>query len=96
MCKEIGYEFYHKELFIVKHKSKYSCESVIYFVLGSDIIKDNCNFAYYFNKTDIKPRVLDGESKIILNNNLFSLRVNYQDKKCSTKQDSNPHPSLSE
>ena len=26
-CKRIGYEFYCKELFIVKHKSKYSCES---------------------------------------------------------------------
>ena len=30
-CKKIGYEFYCKELFLVKHKSKYSCESVIYF-----------------------------------------------------------------
>ena len=25
MCKKIGYEFYHEELFTVKHKSKYSC-----------------------------------------------------------------------
>ena len=48
-CKKIGYEFYCKELFRVKHKSKYSCKSAIYFDLGSDIIK-NCNFAYYFNK----------------------------------------------
>ena len=30
-CKRIGYEFYCKELFIVKHKSAYSCESMIYF-----------------------------------------------------------------
>ena len=28
-CKRIGYEFYCEELFVVKHKSKYSCESVI-------------------------------------------------------------------
>ena len=27
MCKRKSYEFYCKELFIVKHKSKYSCES---------------------------------------------------------------------
>ena len=67
-CKKIGYEFYCKELFMVKHKSKYSCESVIYFNLGSDIIKENCNFAYYFNKTDIKPTVLDGRNEIILAN----------------------------
>ena len=28
-CKRIGYEFYCKELFVVKHKSTYSCESMI-------------------------------------------------------------------
>ena len=53
---------------MVKHKSKYSCESAIYFNLGSDIIKENWNFAYYFNKTDIKPAVLDGGNEIILAN----------------------------
>ena len=57
-----------KNLFVVKHKSKYSCESVIYFDLGSEIIKENCNFAYYFNKTDIKPAVLAGGNEIILAN----------------------------
>ena len=41
MCKKIGCKFYCKELFMVKHKSKYSCKSVIYFDLGSDIIKEN-------------------------------------------------------
>ena len=30
-CKRIGYEFYCEELFVVKHKSSYSCESDIYF-----------------------------------------------------------------
>ena len=29
-CKKIGYEFYWEELFIVKHKSKYSCASAIF------------------------------------------------------------------
>ena len=37
-CKKISYKFYCKKLFVVKHKSKYSWESVIYFDLGSDII----------------------------------------------------------
>ena len=32
-CKKIGYEFYSEELFVVKHKTKYSCESAIYFVI---------------------------------------------------------------
>ena len=67
-CKKIGYEFYCKELFVVKHKTKYSCESAIYFNLGPDIIKGDCKFTYYFNKTDIIPTVLDGGNKIILAN----------------------------
>ena len=29
-CKRIDYEFYCEELFVVKHKPKYSCESAIY------------------------------------------------------------------
>ena len=32
-CKRIGYECYCEELFVVKHKSSYSCESAIYFNL---------------------------------------------------------------
>ena len=30
-CKDIGYEFYCEEHFVVKLKSKYSCESAICF-----------------------------------------------------------------
>ena len=67
-CKKIGNEFYCEELFIVKHKSSYSCESAIYFNLTTDIIRKNCNFDFYFNKTDITPTVLDGEDEIILAN----------------------------
>ena len=65
-CKRIGYEFYCKELFIVKHKSSYSCESAIYFNLMMDIIKNNCDFDFYFNKTDVTPTVLDGGDEIVL------------------------------
>ena len=67
-CKRIGYEFYCEELFVVKHKTKYSCESAIYFNLGTDIIKENCNFRFYYNKTNITPTVLDGGNEIILAN----------------------------
>ena len=41
--KGIGYEFYCEELFIVKHKSRYSCESMIYFNLDAETIKENCS-----------------------------------------------------
>ena len=64
-CKNIGFEFYFKEPFVVKHKSNYSCESAIYFNLGCKIIKEKYNFAYYFNKTDIKPAALDGRNETI-------------------------------
>ena len=53
---------------MVKHKTKYNCESAIYFNLGTDAIKENCNFRFYYNKTDITPTVLDGRNKIILAN----------------------------
>ena len=29
-CKKVGSEFYCEELFVVRHKTKYSCESAIY------------------------------------------------------------------
>ena len=67
-CKKIGYKFYCEELFVVKHKTKYSCESVIYFDLGTEIKKENCDFQYYFNNTEVKPAVLDGGHEIILAN----------------------------
>ena len=67
-CKRIGYEFYCEELFVVKHKSKYSCKSAIYFNLNSETIKDNCRFNFYYNKMDITPTVLDSRNEIILAN----------------------------
>ena len=67
-CKKIGYEFYCEELFVVRHKTQHSCRSAIYFDLGADIIKENCEFQYYFNKTDVKLAVLDGRHEIILAN----------------------------
>ena len=68
MCKNNGYEFYCEELFVVKHKSKYSCESAIYFNLGLDIIKENYNFNYYSNNTYNKPALRDGGNEITLAN----------------------------
>ena len=56
-----------KELFVVKSKYKYSCASAAYFNLNHEI-KENCEFNFYFNKTDITPSVLDGGQQIILAN----------------------------
>ena len=68
ICKRIDYEFYCKELFVVKHNSKYSCESGIYFNLNPETIKENCEFNFYCKKIDITPTVLDGWNEIILAN----------------------------
>ena len=53
---------------MVKHMSKYSCESAIYFDLGPEIIKANYKFTLCYNKTDTMPTVLDGGNQIILAN----------------------------
>ena len=80
-CKRIGYEFYCEKLFAVRHKSIHSCESTIYFDLDKDIIKQNCDFMFYYNKTDITP-VLDGGNEIILAN-----WPNYKDIICTINND---------
>ena len=67
-CTRIGYKFYCKELFIIRHKTIHSCEGAVCFDLDTEIIKRNCNFLFYYNKSDITPTVLDGGNKIILAN----------------------------
>ena len=67
-CKRIGYEYYCEELFVVKSKTKYSCASALYFQLDRQTIKENCIFNYYYNKTDVKPSILDGGYEIVLAN----------------------------
>ena len=52
---------------MVKHKSRYSCESMIYFNVDAETIKEICKFKFYY-KTGITPTVLDGGDEIILAN----------------------------
>ena len=40
----------------------------MYFQLDRQTIKDNCVFDYYYNKTDVKPSILDGGYEIVLAN----------------------------
>ena len=67
-CKKIGYEYYCKELFVVKSKTRYNCTSAFNFNLDPKIIKENCEFLFYYNKTDVKPAMPDGGQQIILAN----------------------------
>ena len=66
-CKRLGYEHFCEELFVVKSKHKYSCASAVYFNLENEI-KQNYEFKFYFNKTNVTPSVLDGGHQIILAN----------------------------
>ena len=66
-CKQISYEYFCKELFVVKSKHQYSCASAVYFNANHNI-EENCDFHYYHNKTDITPSVLDRGEQIILAN----------------------------
>ena len=67
MCKSIGYIYYCEELFVVKHKSKHSCASAIFYELGPSQVIRNCKFDYMYNKT-VPPVILDGGKDILLAN----------------------------
>ena len=66
-CKRISYKYFCEELFVVKSKHKFSCASAVYFNFNHNI-KENCDFYYYHNKSDVTPSVLDGGRQIILAN----------------------------
>ena len=67
MCKSIGYIYYCEELFVVKHKSKHSCASAIFYELGPPQVIKNCKFEYMYNET-VPPVILDGGKDILLAN----------------------------
>ena len=67
MCKSIRYTYYCEELFVVKHKSKHSCASAIFYDLGPKVISKNCKFDYTFHKS-VPPVILDGGKDLLLAN----------------------------
>ena len=74
MCKQIWHSYYCEELFLVKHKSKHSCESAIYYNLSKEVINEYCTFKYFYNTT-VMPSVLDGGPQIPLVNILTPKRL---------------------
>ena len=61
-------------MFLVKHKTKLSCESAIFYNLTGDVILENCKFNYFYNTT-VLLSVLDGGSHILLANMLNPKRL---------------------
>ena len=74
MCKQIWHSYYCEELFLVKHKSKHSCKSAIYYNLSKEVINEYCSFKYFYNTT-IMPSILDGGPQILLANILTPKRL---------------------
>ena len=68
------HSYYCEELFLVKHKSKHSCESAIYYNISKEVINDYCTFKYFYNTTVI-PSILDGGPQILLANLLTPKRL---------------------
>ena len=52
---------------MVKHKSKHSCASAIFYELGPSQVIKNCKFNYMYNET-VPPVILDGGKDILLAN----------------------------
>ena len=63
-----------KNFFFVKHKSKHSCESAIFYKLSKEVVYSVCTFDYYYNTT-VTPSVLDGGTHILLANMLSPKRL---------------------
>ena len=67
MCKSIRHIYYCEELFVIKHKSRHSCVSAIFYNLGPATITQNCQFDYCYNTT-VPPIILDGGRDVLLAN----------------------------
>ena len=74
MCKQIRHTYYCEELFLIKHKTKHSCESAIFYNLTADVVYSVCQFDYFYNTT-VTPSILDGGSNILLVNMLSPKRL---------------------
>ena len=74
MCKQIRHTYHCKELFLIKHKTKHSCESAIFYNLTADVVYLVCQFDYYYNTT-VTLSILDGGSNILLANMLSPKRL---------------------
>ena len=74
MCKQIRHTYYCEDLFLVKHKTKHSCESAIFYNLTADVVYSVCQFDYFYNTT-VPPSILDGGSNILLANMLSPKRL---------------------
>ena len=64
-CRRFSIIYYCENLFLVTHRSEYTCESAIYWNKSASLINEKCNFEYYHELTP-EPRVLDAGDYYLL------------------------------
>ena len=67
MCKSIRHIYYCEELFVIKHKSRHSYVSAIFYSLGPATVAENCKYDYNYS-TNVPPIILDGGKGVLLAN----------------------------
>ena len=91
MCTQIRHTHHCEEPPLIKHKTKHSCESVIFYNLTADVVYSVCQFDYFYNTT-VTPSILDGGSNILLANMLSPKRLIWmEDSPMAQPLPSHPH-----
>ena len=94
-CKRLQSGHFCEELFLVKHKSRHSCSSALFFNLDPDVIKRNCDFEFY-SHVNPPPSILDGGQHIVLANMLHPKRlICTQDEHLATPLPTHPYTMVS-
>ena len=62
ISRNINYEYFYEEFFLIKHKSKHNCYNAIFFDIPNNIIESNCKFHYDFH-IKVTASILDLGSK---------------------------------
>ena len=68
MQKSLAMNFICEELFILSINQAIVVKVLFTSIWQYTLLKNNCNFDFYINKTDITPTVLDGGDEIVLAN----------------------------
>ena len=76
--------YYCEELFVMEHKSKYSCASAIIYDLGPNVVARNCHFDNIY--MTVPSGILDGGQHLFLANVHGPSSLKYNSFKPALKQ----------
>ena len=64
-CRRFSTTYYCDSLYLVTHRSKDTCESIIYWNESASLANEKCNFEYYHELTP-EPKILDAGNYLLL------------------------------